>query len=50
MKIGGMEVTDDGAVVTHSYSFDFPQMLLSLAVIIAVGLLVRYAVRRRHSR
>jgi hypothetical protein len=50
MRIGGVAVTDDGAFVTHSYSFDVPRMLLSLAVIIAVALLIRYAVRRRHSR
>lgn len=50
MKIGGVDVGDDGVVVTHSYSFDFPRMLVALALIIAVGFLVRYAVRRRHSR
>lgn len=50
MRIGGVKITDDGVVVTHSYSFDFPRMLLALVVIIAVGFLVRYVVRRRHSR
>ncbi|MDO8391235.1 MAG: hypothetical protein Q7V57_12170 [Actinomycetota bacterium] len=46
----GIGTDNDGHVVTHEYIFDFPRMLLTVVVFLAVVLLVRRVLRRRRSR
>ena len=47
--VNGIGTDDEGDVVTHEYVFDYPRMLLTVVILIAVALLVRRFVRRRRT-